>query len=77
METIRIKGNWTAQAPIVHFGSEDYGTTKLIHVQPTVIRNSISGEPEIDNIPCIHGNAVRGMLRRVDELYKEYAKKGD
>ena len=65
METIRIKGNWTAQAPIHHGASEDYGTTKLIHVQPTIIRNSISGEPEIDNIPCIHGNAVRGMLRRL------------
>ncbi|RAP49679.1 MAG: hypothetical protein BZ138_07450 [Methanosphaera sp. rholeuAM270] len=65
METISIKGNWTATAPIHHGGSDDYGTTKLIHVQPTVVRNSITGEQEIDNIPCIHGNAVRGMLRRL------------
>lgn len=65
METIMIKGNWTALSPITHFGSEEYGTTKLFNVQPTVIKNSLSGEPEIDNIPVVHGNAVRGMLRRL------------
>ena len=65
MKTTRIKGNWVAQAPIHHGASESYGTTKLIHVQPTIVQNSLSGEPEIDNIPCIHGNAVRGMLRRL------------
>lgn len=65
MLTKRIKGNWVAQAPIHHGASESYGTTKLIHVQPTIIKNSLNGEPEIDNIPCIHGNAIRGMLRRL------------
>lgn len=65
METIRVKGNWKALAPITHFGSEEYGTTKLIHVQPTIIHDSITQEIAIDNIPCIHGNAIRGMLRRL------------
>lgn len=65
METIKIKGNWTALSPIAHFGAEDYGTTKLFNVQPTLVHNSVSGEPEIDNIPVIHGNAIRGTLRRL------------
>lgn len=65
METITIKGNITALSPIHHGGSEDYGTTKLIHIQPMVCHNSLSGEVEIDNIPVIHGNAIRGMLRRL------------
>lgn len=70
METINIKGNWTALSPLHHGGSDTYGTVKLIHTQPTVVRNSISGELEVDNIPCIHGNAVRGMLRRL--LLEDY-----
>lgn len=65
METVKIKGNWTALSPIHHGASEDYGTTKLIHVQPTIVKNSLTGELEIDNIPCIHGNAIRGRLRRL------------
>lgn len=65
METITIKGNWTALSPIHHGGSENYGTTKLIHTQPTLVTSPITGEPEIENIPYIHGNAVRGMLRRL------------
>lgn len=65
METLRFKGNWTALSPIHHGGSEDYGTTKLILALPTVIINPLTGKEEIDNIPCIHGNAVRGYLRRL------------
>ena len=65
METITIKGNWKALSPIHHGASEDYGTTKLIHTQPTIIKNPDTQEFEIENIPCIHGNAVRGMLRRL------------
>lgn len=65
MKTERIKGNLTALAPIHHGGSEDYGTTKLILSLPTVVINPLNGEEEIDNIPCIHGNAIRGMLRRL------------
>ena len=65
METLRFKGNWTALSPIHHGGSEDYGTTKLILTLPTVIINPLTGKEEIDNIPAIHGNAVRGYLRRL------------
>ena len=65
METINIKGNLTALSPIHHGGSEDYGTTKLILQQPTIVRNPDTGVEEIDNIPCIHGNAIRGYLRRL------------
>jgi len=65
METISIKGNWTALSPIHHGGSDIYGTVKVIHMQPTVIRNSITGKTEIDNVPAIHGNAIRGYLRRL------------
>ena len=65
METLRFKGNWTALSPVHHGGSEDYGTTKLILSLPTVVNNSLTGKEEIDNIPTIHGNAVRGYLRRL------------
>lgn len=65
METLRFKGNWTALSPIHHGGSEDYGTTKLILTLPTVIINPLTGKEEIDNIPAIHGNAIRGYLRRL------------
>lgn len=46
METIHVKGNWTALSPIHHGGSEMYGITRLILVQPTVSHNSLSGELE-------------------------------
>ena len=65
METKVIKGNLTALAPIHHGGSEDYGTTKLILQMPTIIKNPNTGEEEVDNIPAIHGNAIRGYLRRL------------
>ena len=65
METLRFKGNLTALSPIHHGGSEDYGTTKLILTLPTVIINPLIGKEEIDNIPTIHGNAIRGYLRRL------------
>ena len=65
METILFKGNLTALSPIHHGGSEDYGTTKLILTLPTVIINPLTNNEEIDNIPAIHGNAIRGYLRRL------------
>ena len=65
METLRFKGNLTALSPIHHGSSEDYGTTKLILTLPTVIINPLTGKEEIDNIPAIHGNAIRGYLRRL------------
>ena len=65
METILFKGNLTALSPIHHGGSEDYGTTKLILTLPAVIINPLTGKEEIDNIPAIHGNAIRGYLRRL------------
>ena len=65
METNIFKGNLTALSPIHHGGSEDYGTTKLILTLPTVIINPLTGKEEIDNIPAIHGNAIRGYLRRL------------
>ena len=65
MKTERIHGILTALSPIHHGGSEDYGTTKLIHALPTITINPLNGEEEIDNIPSIHGNAIRGMLRRL------------
>nr|WP_304049901.1 RAMP superfamily CRISPR-associated protein [Methanobrevibacter gottschalkii] len=65
METLRFKGNLTALSPIHHGDSEDYGTTKLILTLPTVIINPLTGKEEIDNIPTIHGNAIRGYLRRL------------
>ena len=65
METLRFKGNLTALSPIHHGGSEDYGTTKLILTLPTVIINPLTGKEEIDTIPTIHGNAIRGYLRRL------------
>lgn len=65
METMLFKGNLTALSPIHHGGSEDYGTTKLILTLPTIIVNPLNGEEEIDNVPAIHGNAIRGYLRRL------------
>lgn len=65
METKIFKGNLTALSPIHHGGSEDYGTTKLILTLPTVVINPLTGKEEIDNIPAIHGNAIRGYLRRL------------
>lgn len=62
---MRFKGNLTALSPIHHGGSEDYGTTKLILTLPTVVINPLTGKEEIDNIPAIHGNAIRGYLRRL------------
>ena len=59
MDTEVIKGNWTALTPIHHGGSDDYGTTKLILELPCIVGD------EIIEVPTIHGNAVRGYLRRL------------
>lgn len=59
METKVIKGNWTALTPIHHGGSDDYGTTKLILTLPCIVGD------EIIEVPTIHGNAIRGYLRRL------------
>lgn len=65
METEIFKGNLTALSPIHHGGSEDYGTTKLILSLPNVCINPLNGKEEVDMIPAIHGNAIRGYLRRL------------
>lgn len=65
MITESYKGNMTCLQPLHHGGNGDYGTTKLILALPTVIKNPNTGEREIDNIPAIHGNAIRGVLRRL------------
>ncbi len=65
MLTEVYKGNLTALSPIHHGDSSDYGTTKLILSLPTVIVNPVTNEKEVDNIPTIHGNAIRGYLRRL------------
>lgn len=65
MLTEVFKGNLTALSPIHHGDSSDYGTTKLILSLPTVIINPVTQKEEIENIPAIHGNAIRGYLRRL------------
>ncbi|OPY23621.1 MAG: RAMP superfamily protein [Methanobacterium sp. PtaU1.Bin097] len=63
MQTEVIRGNIEALSPIHHGGSESHGTIKPILALPTVVRNAETGEEEIDNIPTIHGNSIRGNLR--------------
>lgn len=63
METEIIRGNIEALSPIHHGGSESHGTIKPILALPTVVRNAETGKEEIDNIPTIHGNSLRGNLR--------------
>jgi len=65
MKTEIIKGNLTALSPIAHFGSDTYGTTKLILTLPNIVHNPDTGDVEIEPIPAIHGNAIRGYLRRL------------
>ena len=65
MKTEIFKGNLTALSPIHHGGNETFGTTKLILALPTIIKNPDTGEEERDLIPFIHGNAIRGYLRRL------------
>lgn len=64
MNTEVIRGNLTALSPLHHGGAEQNGTTKLILKVPTIIINS-DGKETWDDIPCIHGNAIRGYLRRL------------
>lgn len=63
METEVLKGNIEALSPIHHGGSESHGTIKPILTLPTVVKNAETGEEEIDLIPTIHGNSIRGNLR--------------
>lgn len=65
METLVFNGNWTALSPIHHGGSNEFGNTKLILTLPMIIKNHLNNNVEIDYIPTIHGNAVRGYLRRL------------
>lgn len=65
METEVFKGNMKCLEPLHHGGNESYGTTKLILALPCVVKNPLTGEKEIDNVPAIHGNAIRGILRRL------------
>lgn len=70
MITENFYGTIKALSPLHHGGNGDYGTTKLILANPTVVKNPLTGEREIDNIPTIHGNAIRGKLRRL--MMQEY-----
>lgn len=63
MNTEVFKGHLIALSPIHHGGSESHGTIKPILTLPTVVKNVETGEEEIDSIPCIHGNSIRGNLR--------------
>ncbi len=63
MKTEVIRGNIEALSPIHHGGSESYGTIKPILALPTVVKNAETGKEEIDQIPTIHGNSIRGNLR--------------
>ena len=65
MLTENFKGHMTALQPLHHGGKGDYGTTKIILALPSIITNPLTGEKEIDEIPAIHGNAIRGILRRL------------
>lgn len=65
MLTEVFKGNITALEPIHHGGNESYGTSKMILKMPQICINPETGEEEILEIPCIHGNAIRGYLRRL------------
>lgn len=65
MITEIIKGNIEALEPIHHGGNESYGTSKMILKMPQICINPDTGEEEILEIPCIHGNAIRGYLRRL------------
>jgi CRISPR/Cas system CSM-associated protein Csm3 (group 7 of RAMP superfamily) len=64
MNTEVIRGNFTALSPLHHGGAEQNGTEKIILKIPTIITNA-EGDETWDNIPCIHGNAIRGYLRRL------------
>ncbi|HPQ05402.1 MAG TPA: RAMP superfamily CRISPR-associated protein [Methanothermobacter sp.] len=60
MKTERFPGLITAISPIHHGGSEDYGTVKTILTLPY-----LTDDGEIIEVPVIHGNAIRGYLRRL------------
>ncbi len=63
METEIFRGNIQALSPIHHGGDSVHGTIKPILALPTVVKNAETGEEEIDLIPTIHGNSIRGNLR--------------
>lgn len=63
MITEYFKGNIEALSPIHSGGSESHGTIKPILALPTVVKNAETGKEEIDLIPTIHGNSIRGNLR--------------
>lgn len=63
MRTKEYNGILTALSPIHHGSSDTGGTTRTILTIPQICYNN-DGEKTIENIPTIHGNAIRGLLRR-------------
>lgn len=64
METKKYHGILTALSPIHHGGSETYGTIKPILTLPTLVEAE-NGQVKVEDVPYIHGNAIRGYLRRL------------
>ena len=64
MKTEVFQGTLTAVTPIHHGGSETYGTIRPILTLPTLIRDEDGGF-RVEDVPYIHGNAIRGYLRRL------------
>ncbi|MGD9667319.1 MAG: RAMP superfamily CRISPR-associated protein [Synergistaceae bacterium] len=60
MKTEIFQGTIKALSPIHHGGPEQYGTVKTILTIPF-----LTDAEEIVEIPVIHGNAIRGYLRRL------------
>ena len=58
------QGTIKLESPLHHGSSEQYGTSKLLLTLPTIVIND-NDEFEIINIPAVHGNSIRGYLRRL------------
>ncbi len=63
MRTVKYPGVLTARTPIHHGGPEVYGTIKPILTLPTLIEDEKG--MRVEDVPYIHGNAIRGYLRRL------------
>lgn len=54
-----IRGIWRAKSPIFHGGNEKTGTTVLLRRMKFITSSGV------EELPYIHGNAIRGYLRRL------------
>ena len=63
MKTVKYHGVLTARTPIHHGGPEVYRTIKPILTLPTLIDDEKG--MRIEDVPYIHGDAIRGYLRRL------------